>query len=94
MNNVKKTGHNKATARWITVLGSAAIGLAIWAAVVNSPSATQSAQVAAAPAASSFSLSDTFLTQPSLQPSSVSTPGTSAKTVSAQSTARLRTRAS
>ena len=65
---MKKTTRSGASARWITVFGSAGVALAIWTAVIHSPSATQSAAPAATPTAdANFGTNDTFLTQPYVQ---------------------------
>ncbi len=66
---MSNTGKSSASARWITVLGSAAVALAIFAAVTHSPSATQTAAPPPSTPTSdpNFSANDSFLTQPYIQ---------------------------
>ena|ERR1035437_11143506 len=97
-----KNGRNGTSARWITVLGSAAVALAIWAAVVNSPSATQSAtQPVTQPNPTTnpnFSANDTFLTQPYVQSGTSYTQpipqGSTTQSYPTTSRSRLRSRGS
>ena len=84
---MQNNGRNKAPGRWITMVGSAAVAVAIWVAVSHTPGATQSAPTANATADPNFSVSDNFLTQPAAQ-STVTQP------VSVPSAAALRTRGS